>query len=111
MDYKKIGKRIKEYREKAQLTQEGLAGIIGCSPTYISVIERGEAFPRGDKLIAILNAIHASADAIFCDVVDLSSDFKASALSNKLDSLAAADRQHILEMVELMIEQSKNKTN
>ena len=36
MDYKKIGKRIKEYREKAGLTQEELAAklqIHGCDIT------------------------------------------------------------------------------
>lgn len=109
MDYKKIGKRIKEYREKAGLTQEELSEIIGCSTTYISVIERGAAFPRGDKLIAILNAIHTSADSIFCDVVDKSSGFKASDLSNKLDKLQADDRQRILEMIELMIVQTTSK--
>ena len=49
MEYKKIGKRLKEYREKAGFTQEALAESVGCSSTYISALERGAAFPRGDK--------------------------------------------------------------
>ena len=109
MDYQKIGKRIKEYREKAGLTQNQLANKIKCSTTYISVIERRESFPRGDKLVAILNAIGASADSIFCDVVDNSSGYKASTLSSKMEGLSASDKQHVLEMVDLMIGQIKAK--
>ncbi len=109
MEYKKIGKRIKECREKANLTQEQLANIVKCSTTYISVVERGESFPRGDKLISILNAIHASADSIFCDVVDNSAGYSASVLSEKLCKLSASDQQRVLEMVDLMIGQMTSK--
>ena len=106
MDYKKFGKRLKECREKAGLTQEALAEKVGCSPTYVSALERGAAFPRGDKLIVILNTLKVSADSVFCDVVDCSSGYKASILSDKLSRLSAADQQRILEMVELMIQQT-----
>lgn len=106
MEYKKIGKRLKEYREKAGFTQEKLAEAVGCSSTYISVLERGGAFPRGDKLIILLNTLKTSADSIFCDVVDYSSGYKACVLSDKLNKLPAVEQQHILEMVELMIRQS-----
>lgn len=109
MNYKKIGKRLKEQREKAGLTQEELAEAVGCSSTYISALERGAAFPRGDKLIALLNTLKTSADSIFCDVVDYSTGYKASALSDKLKKLPAADQQHILEMVDLMIKQINSK--
>ena len=110
MEYKKIGKRIKECRERAHLTQEALAEKVGCSATYISAVGRGASFPRGDKLIAILNIVQASADAIFCDVVDSSANYKASLLSEKLSKLSAAEQQRILEMVELMIQQMNAKS-
>lgn len=109
MEYKKIGKRLKECREKAGFTQEALAEAVGCSSTYISALERGAAFPRGDKLIALLNTLKASADSVFCDVIDYSSGYKASILSEKLSKLPAADQQRILEMVDLMIQQTNTK--
>ncbi len=105
MDYKKFGKRLKECREKAGLTQEALAEKVGCSPTYVSSLERGAAFPRGDKLIAILNILKTSADSVFCDVVDYSSGYKASVLSDKLSKFSVTDQQRILEVVEFMIHQ------
>ena len=109
MEYKKIGKRLKEYREKAGFTQEALAESVGCSSTYISALERGAAFPRGDKLIVLLNTLKTSADSIFCDVVDYSSGYKASILSEKLCRLSAPDQQRILEMVDLMVLQTNSK--
>lgn len=107
MEYKKIGRRIKQIRESRGITQESLAEAIGCSSTHISAIERGASFPRGDKLIAILNTLKTSADSIFCDVVDISSEYKASILSQKMNKLSAEDQQRIMEMVELMIQQTR----
>ena len=70
--YKEIGKRFKENRETQKLTQAELAEKVGTSVTYISSIERGLSFPRGDKLVAILNVLNSSADSVFCDVVQAS---------------------------------------
>ena len=41
IDYKIIGKRIKERRKICQITQETLAEKLGVSVGYISQIERG----------------------------------------------------------------------
>lgn len=106
---KRIGKRIKEHRELIGLTQEQFAEKIGLTPNYISTVELGAAFPRFDKLIAIINGLEVSADAIFCDVVDHSTKYTASHLSKQLDDLSNEDQKRILQMVELMIQQAKEK--
>ena len=49
----KIGKRVKEAREKSGMTQADLAEIVGVSETYISSIERGISFPRGEVFVGI----------------------------------------------------------
>ena len=107
---KRIGKRIKEHRELIGLTQEQFAEKIGLTPNYISTVERGAAFPRFDKLIAIINGLEVSADAIFCDVVDHSTKYTASHLAKQLEELSDEDQKRILQMVELMIQQAKEKT-
>ena len=66
---KRVGKRIKQRREQLGLTQEQFAEKLGVATNYISTIERGASFPRYEKLVAIINALETSADAIFCDVV------------------------------------------
>lgn len=104
---KRIGKRIKENRELIGLTQEQFAEKVGLTPNYISTVERGAAFPRYEKLIAIINGLEVSADAIFCDVVDHSTQYTASHLATQLEELSNDDQKRILEMVELMVKQAK----
>ena len=57
---KRVGKRIKQYRERLGLTQEEFAEKTGLASGYISTVERGITFPRYDKLITIIitNIIH-----------------------------------------------------
>ena len=105
----RIGKRIKQCREKLGLTQEQFAEKTGLTVNYISTVERGASFPRCEKLITIINALETSADAIFCDVVDHSMGYRESLLSKQLEELAPDERKKILDIVELLVKQAKNK--
>lgn len=104
----RIDKRIKQCRERLGLTQEQFAEKTGFTANYISTLERGASFPRCEKLITLLNALEVSADAIFCDVVDHSTKYKANKLSEELETLPLDAQKRIIQMVELMIEQEKN---
>lgn len=103
---KRIGKRIKQRREQIGLTQEQFAEKLGVATNYISTIERGASFPRCERLISIINALETSADSIFCDVIDHATEHRASLLSEKLSELPYADQRRILDVVDLMIQQS-----
>ena len=102
---KRIGERIKQCREQLGLTQEQFAERLGLTTNYISTVERGASFPRCEKLIAIINGLETSADAIFCDVITHTSEYRSGILSE----LPAEEQQRILEIVELMIKQAKKK--
>lgn len=104
---KRFGKRVKACREQLGLTQEQLAEKIGLTPNYISTVERGTAFLRYDKLIAIINGLEVSADALFCDVVEHGTEYKASQLSRLLEGVSSEEQHRILEMVELMVKQAR----
>ncbi len=106
---KRVGKRIKEYRKKKGYTQEELAELIGASTIYISQIERSAAFPRYEKLIAILNVLEITANEIFIDVLDKSHEIKASLLSEKIESLPADEQNRIFSVIETMIQTANNK--
>lgn len=84
---KRVGKRIKQRREQLGLTQEQFAEKLGVATNYISTIERGASFPRYEKLVAIINALETSADAIFCDVVTHSLEYKSYMLLDKMRDL------------------------
>ena len=102
---KRIGRRIKERREQLGLTQAEFAEQLGVATNYISTVERGASFPRCENLIAILNGLETSADAIFCDVLDHSAAYQASTLSERLGRIPAKEQKRILEVVDLMIRQ------
>ena len=95
---KRIGERIKQCREQLGLTQEQFAERLGLTTNYISTIERGASFPRCEKLIAIINGLETSADAIFCDVITHTSEYRSGILSEELKELPAEEQQRILEI-------------
>ena len=105
---KRIGKRIKECREKLGLTQDQFAEKIGLSVNYISTVERGGSFPRYEKLIKIINGLEVSADAIFCDVISGSVEYKENEVSRRLSGLPTEEQNRILEMLDLMIQQAES---
>lgn len=104
---KQIGMRIKRCREKLGLTQEQFAERVGLTVNYVSMIERGVSFPRCDKLVAIMNELDTSADDVFCDVVERSSERWASELSQELSGLSPEGRRRILQVVELLVKQER----
>lgn len=67
IDIAGIGKRIKDYRNKAGLSQEELGAIVFVSSTYLSYIETGTKAPSLELLILIANALDVSADDLLID--------------------------------------------
>lgn len=106
---KRVGKRIKQRREELGMTQEQLAEKLGVAVNYISTIERGASFPRYEKLVMLINGLETSADSIFCDVLDHCNVYKASKLAEQMEELPVDEQNRILDMIELMIQQAKNK--
>lgn len=103
---KRVGKRIKQRREALGMTQEAFAERLGVATNYVSAIERGASFPRYEKLVAMLNVLEISADAIFCDVLDHGGSYRSSALAERLEALPPNEQKRILGVVEFMIAQA-----
>lgn len=72
---KTVGQRIRNYRTNQHLSQEQLAELSGCHPTYIGQVERGER-----------NATIESIEKIACAL-----DVPLSTLFEKLGGKEAAD--------------------
>lgn len=62
IDYKAIGKRIKEKRNKLGMTQEKLSELINVSPSYISEIERGTSICSLAVLVNIAEILELNLD-------------------------------------------------
>ena len=69
MDYKRLGKRIREERQRLNLTQTQLAEDIDISDTYMGAIERGERSLTLDTLVKLVNRLGVSVDYMLSDSV------------------------------------------
>ncbi len=69
MDYKKLGKRIREERLRLNLTQSQLAEDVDISDTYMGAIERGERSLTLDTLVRIVNRLGVTVDYLLSDSV------------------------------------------
>ena len=56
-DKKFVGRKIKEYRKKANLTQEELAEKVGLCEKHIGQIERGAYLPTLSNFFKIINIL------------------------------------------------------
>ena len=69
MDYKRLGKRIREERQRLNLTQAQLAEAIDISDTYMGAIERGERSLTLDTLVRLVNRLGVTVDYMLSDSV------------------------------------------
>lgn len=60
-----IGQRIRNYRTQKELSQEKLAELAGCHPTYIGQLERGEKNATLESVEKIASAMDISLSELF----------------------------------------------
>lgn len=103
VDYKLIGRRIKDNRKKKHMTQEVLAEKIDVTVGYISQIERGISRVNLDTMSLIANVLD-------CDVADFitgSSTLHSSYLQNEiftqLQNCNEKQKKMILEFIIILI--------
>ena len=65
---KTIGQRIRNYRNKAGLSQEKLAELAGCHSTYIGQLERGEKNATIESVARIASALDIPLEALFEEI-------------------------------------------
>lgn len=64
LDYKRIGQKLREERERLNLSRGQLAEIIGLSDYYVGQLERGERRMSLQVLIKIAACLHISLDSL-----------------------------------------------
>lgn len=62
---KSVGQRIRNYRTQQGLSQEKLAELSGCHPTYIGQLERGEKNATLESIEKIATALNVSLSKLF----------------------------------------------
>jgi len=95
MDYKSLGRRVKQQRIMAELTQEELAEKAGVSCSFIGHIERGEKKASIETLVCLCNAMKISPTVLLQESLD--PDIVSSDGSGKfIQDLIQVMREHNL---------------
>jgi transcriptional regulator with XRE-family HTH domain len=64
IDYTAFGKNIRKFRAQAELTQEELSELVGCTDRHIGKIENGQNIPSLEVTVAIANALNVGIDQL-----------------------------------------------
>lgn len=95
-----LGERIREERNKRQLTQENLAEKLDVSASYVGQIERGERNPTLNTLILIANSFDVTVDYLLRDsltALDYSTDEDWMRLTQRKTS---EEKKILIEVIE-----------
>lgn len=84
INYKEIGKRIKEGRKKVGMTQEKLAEKIDVSPSYISEIERGSSICSLQVLVDIAHILNLNLEFLVNDISENNIDSSFAEILNEI---------------------------
>ena len=101
---KRFGTKVREYRKLANLTQEKLAELSGCSWQTISGIETGYSFPSSKTLFNISFALKMPLVYLFnfySNQIDNESEAKLINIFKKLDQ---KQQEIILTMLQSLVE-------
>ncbi len=100
LDYKKLGKRIKECRLKKHFTQEKLAELVNAAASNISHIERATTQVSLPSLVKIANALDVTLDQLVCDSsIPVAEFYLEKDISQLLQSCSRSEKEMIKDIV------------
>jgi len=100
LNYKKLGKRIKEQRLKMHFTQEKLGEIVDVNTSNISHIERATTQVSLSSLVRIANALDTTLDQLVCDSLHtVAHIYVEQDMANLLDGCSLAEKQIIKDVM------------
>ena len=107
---KAVGQRIRNYRTQNGLSQERLAELCGCHPTYIGQLERGEKNATLESVERIATALGVSLSKLFEKLGDQDNGEKSIPLAC-YEFLSAKSKDEQEQLYKILLEMDKYKTN
>jgi transcriptional regulator with XRE-family HTH domain len=109
MDYKKIGQRIRDEREKFNLSRERFAEILDLSTNYVGQIERGEKTSSLETFVSIADTLHVSLDYLIRGTV-FPGKVETIALQKYINRCTKDEVQLVTDVVRAMLPHLKRKS-
>ena len=97
-----IGQRIRNYRTQKGLSQEKLAELAGCHPTYIGQLERGEKNATLESVEKIASAMDISLSELFDKLGKSGSNNIAAKCYDLVASKNEAEQKQTYKMLQEM---------
>lgn len=97
-----LGRRIREEREKLNLTQEKLAEDIKISDSYLGQIERGQRSITLRNLVNLVNRLGVTIDYLLSDSVKSSDDGLLNEWLQLMDGRSAYEKRMALDVIKVM---------
>ena len=102
VDYKDMGKRIREFRESKHMTQAALSELAGIEPSNLSHIERAATKVSLPTLMNIANTLEVSLDELVCGSLVKSEHIAVRQLNELLSDCSPDELQAVIEMAKVM---------
>ena len=100
--YQKLGKRIKEERQKKGMTQDQLSQLVNCNSSHISNIELARTVPSLDLLYSIADVLDVGIDALFMDQFKNPLSAQSIALAKAFTRFSESKRNLVLLFIEFL---------
>ena len=107
---KAVGQRIRNYRTQKGLSQEKLAELSGCHPTYIGQLERGEKNATLESIERITAALGITLSKLFEKLGGQEDDTKDITLAC-YEFISAKSQEEQEQLYKILLEMDKYKTN
>ncbi len=107
---KVVGQRIRNYRTQKGLSQEKLAELSGCHPTYIGQLERGEKNATLESIEKITAALGISLSKLFEKLGRQEDDATDIPLAC-YEFLSAKSKEEQAQLYKILLEMDKYKAN
>ena len=107
---KAVGQRIRNYRTQKGLSQEKLAELSGCHPTYIGQLERGEKNATLESIERITAALGITLSKLFEKLGGQEDDTKDIPLAC-YEFISAKSQEEQEQLYKILLEMDKYKTN
>ena len=101
VDYKDMGKRIREIRESKHMTQAALSELAGIEPSNLSHIERAATKVSLPTMMNIANTLEVSLDELVCGSLVKSEHIAVRQLNELLSDCTPDELQAVIEMVKV----------
>ena len=107
---KHIGNRIRNYRMQLGYSQERLAEISGCHPTYIGQVERGEKNPTLESIEKIASALKISMSKLF-ENLDVDDNNERNIPLECYEFMLTKSKTEQEQIYKIILEMDKYKSN